>query len=102
MGIFTKIKAFLLGIGSDTLAFAKNLLVTLAQNPEIQAIATAAVKQVEAAALAAVTGDKLTGSQKLAQAQEIVVAGLKEKGAPIVMNAINIAIEAAVANLKKG
>ena len=93
---------WLLGIGDDTIQFAKGLLITLSQNPEIQALAKAAVKEVEQAALAAVSGDKVAGSVKLAQAQEIVIDGLKEKGLPIVMNAINIAIEAAVANLKQG
>ena len=48
------------------------------------------------------TGDKVSGSAKLAQAQEVVIEGLKEKGLPVVMNAINIAIEAAVANMKQG
>jgi len=93
---------WLLGIGDDTIQFAKGLLITLSQNPEIQALAKEAVKQVEEAALAAVTGDKLTGNQKLQTAQNLVIYGLKEKGLPIVMNAINIAIEAAVANLKQG
>jgi len=91
---------WLLGIGDDTIEFAKGLLITLANNPEIQALASEAVKIVEEAAIAAVTGDKVSGSAKLAQAQEIVVSGLKEKGLPVVMNAINIAIEAAVANMK--
>lgn len=93
---------WLLGIGDDTIEFARGLLITLANNPEIQALAKAAVKEVEQAALAAITGDKVAGSVKLAQAQEIVISGLKEKGLPVVMNAINIAIEAAVANLKQG
>ena len=94
---------WLLGIGDDTIEFARGLLITLSQNPEIQAIAKAAVKEVEQAALAAaVTGDKVAGYVKLVQAQSLVIDGLKEKGLPIVMNAINIAIEAAVANLRKG
>ncbi len=93
---------WLLGIGDDTIEFARGLLITLANNPEIQALAKAAVKEVEQAALAAITGDKVAGSVKLAQAQEIVISGLKEKGLPVVMNAINIAIEAAVANMKQG
>ncbi len=91
---------WLLGIGDDTIDFAKGILTTLAKNPEIQRIATEAVKAVEAAALAAATGK--SGSEKLAEAQAIVVDGLKKEGLPIVMNAVNIAIEAAVANLKQG
>lgn len=93
---------WLLGISDDTIQFAKGVLVTLSKNPEIRELAVAAVKQVEEAALAAVTGDKVAGSQKLAQAQEIVVSGLKEKGLPIVMSAVNVAIEAAVANMREG
>lgn len=93
---------WLLGIGDDTIEFAKGLLLTLAENPEIRAIAAGAVMAVEEAALAVVQGDRPKGNQKLAQAQNIVIGGLKAKGLPIVMNAINIAIEAAVANLRKG
>ena len=91
---------WLLGIGDDTIDFAKGLLITLANNPEIQKLAAQAVQVVEEAAIAAVTGDKVSSSAKLAQAQEMVISGLKEKGLPIAMNAINIAIEAAVANMK--
>lgn len=108
MNIFKKIGEllgevgeWLLGIGDDTIEFAKGLLITLAHNPEIQALAKAAVVAVENAAMAAATGDKVAGSVKLAQAQDMVISGLQEKGLPIVMNAINIAIEAAVANLKQ-
>lgn len=96
MNIFKRLKKWVFGISDDVLDFAKGLLVTLAENPEIRALAAEAVKAVEEAALAA------KGNQKLAQAQNIVIGGLKAKGLPIVMNAINIAIEAAVANLRKG
>jgi len=92
---------WLLGIGDDTIEFAKGLLITLAANPEIRAIAAGAVMAVEEAAMSAVAGDRVKGSEKLAQAQSLVINDLKEKGLPIVMNAINIAIEAAVANLKQ-
>jgi len=101
--IIADVGEWLLGIGNDTLHFAKGILVTLASNPEIQAIASSAVKEVEEAAMAAIAGGNIIGgSQKLEQAQSIVISGLQEKGLPIVMNAINIAIEAAVANMKKG
>lgn len=100
--LLSNVGEWLLGIGDDTIEFAKGLLLTLSQNPEIRELAKTAVHEVEAAALSAATGDKVAGSEKLAQAQEIVVSGLKEKGLPIIMNAINIAIEAAVANLKQG
>lgn len=94
---------WLLGIGDDTIQFAKGLLITLASNPEIQKIAAQAVKDVEDAAIAAISGGgTVTGKEKLAQAQEKVIASLTEKGLPIVTNAINIAIEAAVANMKQG
>ena len=102
MNIFKRLKKWIFGISDDVLDFAKGLLVTLAENPEIRALAAEAVKAVEEAALAVVQGDRPKGNQKLAQAQNIVIGGLKAKGLPIVMNAINIAIEAAVANLRKG
>ncbi len=102
MKIFKRLKKWVFGISDDELDFAKGLLVTLSENPEIRALAASAVKAVEEAALAVVQGDRPKGNQKLAQAQNIVIGGLKAKGLPIVMNAINIAIEAAVANLRKG
>lgn len=103
MTVFKRFTAWLLGIGNDTLQFAKGLLITLAQNPEIQAIAKEAVKQVELAAIQAIAGGgAVSGAEKLKQAQAIVIDGLKAKGLPIITNAINIAIEAAVANMKQG
>jgi len=100
--IIADVGEWLLGIGDDTIEFAKGLLITLSENPEVQALAKQAVAAVEAAAVDAVTGNKASGAEKLAQAQDMVVTGLKEKGLPILMNVVNIAIEAAVANMKKG
>lgn len=100
--LLSDVGEWLLGIGDDTIEFAKGLLVTLANNPEIRSLAAEAVKAVEEAAMSSISGDKVAGSVKLAQAQEMVISGLKEKGLPVVMNAINIAIEAAVANMKAG
>jgi hypothetical protein len=55
------------------------------------------------AAMAAVTAAETTGgtgAQKLQAATAAVVSTLKGQGLPVVQNAINAAIEGAVANLK--
>ena len=101
MSILSEIGAWLLGIGSGTLTFIKGLVTMLAQNPQVQAIATQEVQNAEDAAVAAVeAGNAMTGVQKFAAAQAGVVAQLTAAGLPVVMNAVNLAIEGAVANLK--
>lgn len=52
------------------------------------------------AAVAAAETAGGTGSQKLQAATAAVVSTLKSRGLPVVQNAINSAIEGAVANLK--
>ena len=101
MSILSDIGLWLLGLGKDTLSFAKGLLMALAANPQVQAIAVQEVQKAEDAAVAAVAaGNVMTGVQKFAAAQAGVVQQLTAAGLPVVMNAVNIAIEGAVANLK--
>lgn len=101
MSILSEIGAFFLGIGTDTLNFIINAVKALAANPQIQAIATQEVQNAEEAAVVAVTsGSIMTGAQKFAQAQSGVIAQLTAAGTPIVLNQVNLAIEAAVANLQ--
>lgn len=102
MNIFKRLKKWVFGIDDAVLNFTRQGLIDLAKNPEVIDLAKEAVKTVEEAALAVVNGDRPKGNQKLAQAQDIVISILKEKGLPIVMNAINIAIGAAVANIRNG
>lgn len=102
VNFFGRVKNWLFSIGDDTIVFAKGILIILSQNKELQAIASNAVKLVEEAAMSYMSGNKLDSKAKLEMAQDIVKGGLKSKGLPIVMNAINIAIEAAVANMNVG
>lgn len=100
MSILSEIGAFFLGIGQETLKFLMGAAKALAANPQVQAIATQEVQNVEDAALAAVSsGSIATGVQKFAQAQAGVVSQLTAAGLPVVMNQVNLAIEGAVANL---
>lgn len=101
MNIFKRLKKWVFGIGDAVLNFTRQGLLDLANNPEVIDLAKEAVKAVEEAALAVAQGDRPKGNQKLAQAQEIIIGGLKAKGLPIVMNSINGAIWAAVADLNK-
>lgn len=101
MSILSEIGAFFLGIGNDTLTFFIGAIKALAANPQVQAIATQEVANAEsAAATALASGSVMTGVQKFAAAQTGVVAQLATAGLPVVMNQVNLAIEAAVANLK--
>ena len=58
---------------------------------------------LEAAMLAVTTAEAAggTGEEKFVAAKKIAVKTLQQKGIPIIMNAINGAIEAAVAAIKK-
>lgn len=101
MSILSEIGAFLMGISASTLNFIKGIVVMLASNPQVQAIATAEVQKAEDAAIAAVqSGSVMTGVEKFTAAQTGVVQQLTEAGLPVIMNAVNLAIEGAVANLK--
>ena len=68
-----------------------------------QSVASNGGKVLIDAATAAVAAAEATGgdaSAKLAAAQGAIVATLRAEGIPVVMNAVNGAIEAALANLK--
>lgn len=56
--------------------------------------------QLATDAVAAAEASGGSGGQKLQAAVDSVVAGLKTNGVPVVLNAVNIAVETAVANLK--
>ncbi len=100
MSFLTEIGAFFMGIPAATLAFLKGTAEALAENPQVQALATQEVANVESAALTALTsGSVTTGAQKFLQAQAGVVSALTNAGLPVVMNQVNLAIEGAVANL---
>ena len=74
--------------------FADSVVRSIAENggPVLIAAAIAAVKAAEA--------QGGSGKDKLLVAQATIIGALKTAGIPIVMNAVNAAIEAAVANLK--
>jgi len=74
--------------------FFEPLAITIAHNggPVLLEIVKNAVKAAES------YGG--SGSDKLAFAKKLIEEGLKSEGLPVVWNAINGAIEAAVANLK--
>lgn len=102
MSILNEIGAFFLGIGQETLKFIIGAIKALAANPQVQSIATQEVANAEVAAEAAIAaGSVMTGIQKFVQAQAGVVAQLTTAGVPVVMNQVNLAVEAAVANLKQ-
>lgn len=101
MSILSEIGAFFMGIPSATLNFIIATVKALAANPQIQSIATQEVQKAEDAAMTALeSGSVTTGVAKFAAAQAGVVAQLTTAGAPVVMNQVNLAIEAAVANLQ--
>lgn len=87
------IESFFEGIGEAILSFTNNLAHSIAQNGG-QVLVSAAVAAVQAAEHAG--GD---GKTKLASAVAAVVSTLETQGIPVVMNAVNGAIEAAVAGL---
>ena len=97
---FTDLGAFFLGVGSKTLNFIIGAVKALSANPQIQDIAAQEVQKAEEAAIAGVAaGNVMTGIDKFTAAQTGVVAQLTAAGAPVLMNQVNLAIEAAVANL---
>ena len=101
MSILNDLGAFFLGIGSKTLNFFIGAIKALAANPQVQDIAMQEVQKAEDAAIAGVaSGSVTTGIDKFVAAQTGVVAQLTAAGVPVVMNQVNLAIEAAVANIK--
>ena len=97
---FTDLGAFFLGVGTKTLNFLVGTVKALAKNPQVQDIATQEVAALEEAVVTGVlSGDAATGVAKFTAAQTGVVSKLTAAGLPVVMNEVNLAIEAAVANL---
>lgn len=98
MSFFTsignKIVALLMGLGSDVLAAVEAFASVIVAGGGSVLVASAS----DAVAAAEATGG--TGAVKLAAAQAAVVADLTSKGVPVVTNAVNAAIEAAVAQMK--
>lgn len=98
MSIFSQIGdrliAFLLGLGSDVLAAVEAFATVVAQNGGSVLVQAA----TDAVAAAETAGG--TAATKLAAAQAAVIADLTSKGIPVVQNAVNAAIEAAVAQMK--
>lgn len=80
-------------IGEDVLDALKPVAKQIAKSGGIALIAAAQ------AAVAAAEEAGGSGREKFDAAQNAVVDKLKEQGIPIVMNAVNAAIEAAVAKL---
>ncbi len=93
MSILSEIGSFFLGISSKTLAFIKGAVTALESNPQLQEIATTEVLKLENSAVSNV--------EKQAAASSSIAGQLAAIGLPIVQSQINLAIEAAVANLPK-
>lgn len=94
MSFGTWIESFFSSILSGVESFLSNVAHSIAVNggPVLVDLATAAVLAAEA--------QGGSGSDKLNAAVKAVTAGLEAKGIPVVVNAVNAAIEAAVANLQ--
>lgn len=93
MSFWTEVEAWFSKVGGEIANFVSGLARTIAVNG-----GPILVEAAQAAVLAAESSGK-TGSEKRADAIAAVIAILESKGIPIVLNAINGAIEAAVANL---
>lgn len=99
MSLFTKIvaplKAMFSGLGRSFGAFFQSLAESIAANggPILLSAAMAAV--------AAAESKGGTGKEKLKYAQDAVEATLTQRGIPIAWNAVNGALEAAVAEYNK-
>lgn len=93
MSFWTEVEAWFTKVGGEVASFVSNLAQTIAKNggPVLVQAAIAAVAAAEA------TGK--TGAEKKADAVAAVTSVLKTQGIPVVLNAVNSAIEAAVANL---
>lgn len=93
-GVWSDIKNLFTSAEHVFIAFASSLIHSIAANGG-QVLVDAAV-----AAVAAAEAAGGTGAEKLASAQAAVIATLKAAGVTVVTNAVNGAIEAAVAELK--
>lgn len=94
MSFGTWIESFFSSILSNVTSFMSNVAHSIAVNggPVLVELATAAVAAAEA--------QGGSGSDKFNAAVKAVTSGLEAKGVPIVLNAVNAAIEAAVANMQ--
>lgn len=94
---------WLMRVGHGTLSFISTLAESIADNGG-QVLIDAAKQEVQAvedaAAAGLAAGNIMTAEDKFAQAQAAVVQTLKTEGIPVVMNAVNGAIEAAVAAMR--
>lgn len=94
--------AWAVGVGHNLLEFMSPLATTIANagGQVLTDAATAEVAAAESAAAAGIAaGNVATGESKFLMAQAGVVATLVSKDIPVVMNAVNGAIEMAVANM---
>lgn len=93
--LWDEITEFLQEIGEDIFDFVKPLAREIAKNGGALLLEAAhqAVKAAEA------TGG--SGHEKFEAAQKTVIGILEEKGVSVVLNAVNGAIEAAVAKMKQ-
>jgi len=94
MSAWTDFLHWLSNVGHAILGFMGDLMTSIAEN------GGAVLVQAATDAVAAAEAKGGTGAEKLAAAQAAVVADLTSKGIPVVLNAINGAIEAAVAKLR--
>lgn len=101
--MWEKFLTFMSGVGHVIMSFISPLAQSIAQNggPVLVAAAEQEVLAAEQAGEAAIAaGNTMAGEEKFAQAQTNVVATLKAQGIPVVMNAVNGAIESAVAGMQ--
>ena len=103
MSVWSDFVGWVEGIGHSILDFLNPLAASIAKNGGDLLVSLAqeeVAKAEDAAVAAAAAGNAQTGLDKFAAAQKGVVAELVAKGIPVVLNAVNGAIEAAVAKSK--
>jgi hypothetical protein len=92
--LWTKFTTWLRGIGEDVMDFLEPIAQEIAKSGGIVLV------QIAQEAVLAAEAAGGSGSDKFNAARKTVENGLKAQGIPIVINAINAAIEAAVAKMK--
>lgn len=100
--MWEKIKALFSKVGQAVLSFVSPLAQSIEANggPVLIAAAEQEVAAAEAAAVTAIAGGgTVTGEAKFVQAQTAVIQTLTSQGIPVVVNAVNGAIESAVASM---
>jgi hypothetical protein len=90
---FHALIAWLAGIGSKVFALIAPLAKTIAEN------GGAVLAQIALDAVMAAEANGGDGAAKFAAAQTTIISELKSKGLPVVMNAVNGALEAAVSQM---